>query len=73
MSRAATPWSNRFGSGSSRVDILVNNAGADFLTGPAAHWPFQRKLAALWELDVAATIQLSRQLGGQMLDQPAAE
>ncbi len=50
-----------------RVDILVNNAGADILTGPAAHWPFQRKFNALWELDVTATIQLSREIGSRML------
>ncbi len=49
-----------------RVDILVNNAGADILTGPSAHWPFQRKLQALWELDVTATIDLSREIGGRM-------
>jgi 3-oxoacyl-[acyl-carrier protein] reductase len=49
-----------------RVDILVNNAGADILTGAAAHWPFQRKSNALWDLDVTATIQLSREIGSRM-------
>src|SRR5262249_6718877 len=45
------------------LDILVNNAGADVLTGDAARWPFERKLQALWEVDVQATIRLSRLLG----------
>jgi 3-oxoacyl-[acyl-carrier protein] reductase len=48
------------------VDIWVNNAGADVLTGPAAHWPFERKLAELWRVDVAATIELSRLAGARM-------
>jgi 3-oxoacyl-[acyl-carrier protein] reductase len=50
-----------------RVDILVNNAGADILTGAAAQWPFQRKLDALWGLDVSATIHLSRAIGARMV------
>jgi 3-oxoacyl-[acyl-carrier protein] reductase len=58
---AAAAWDWRSG-----VDILVNAAGADVLTGDAAKWPFDRKLQALWEVDVAATIDLSRTLGSQM-------
>jgi 3-oxoacyl-[acyl-carrier protein] reductase len=50
----------------SRVDVLVNIAGADVLTGEAADWPFEKKLAALWQVDVLATIRLSRTLGQQM-------
>jgi 3-oxoacyl-[acyl-carrier protein] reductase len=46
--------------------ILVNNAGADILTGAAAQWTFPQKLQALWELDVTATIELSRQIGARM-------
>src|SRR5437868_11358385 len=30
------------------VDIWVNTAGVDVLTGDAAHWPLEEKLAALW-------------------------
>jgi 3-oxoacyl-[acyl-carrier protein] reductase len=48
------------------LDIWVNNAGADTLTGEAAHWPFEKKLARLWEVDVRATILLSRDAGGRM-------
>jgi 3-oxoacyl-[acyl-carrier protein] reductase len=48
------------------VDIWVNCAGADVLTGEAAHWSFERKLAALWQVDVAATMALSRTIGQKM-------
>lgn len=50
------------------VDILVNAAGADVLTDDAAGWPFDKKLAALWEVDVQATVELSRALGQRMKD-----
>jgi 3-oxoacyl-[acyl-carrier protein] reductase len=50
------------------LDILVNNAGVDVLTGTAAEWPFEKKLSALWQVDVAGTIYLSRALGGHMKD-----
>ncbi|HUY90860.1 MAG TPA: SDR family oxidoreductase [Pirellulales bacterium] len=49
-----------------RVDIWVNNAGADVLTGEAARWPYERKLEALWRVDVAGTMQLSRLAGARM-------
>lgn len=48
------------------VDIWVNNAGVDVLTGPAAKWTFAQKLAALWQVDVAATMHLSRTVGARM-------
>jgi 3-oxoacyl-[acyl-carrier protein] reductase len=48
------------------VDIWVNNAGADVLTGRATEWSFQQKLDALWRVDVAATISLSRLIGTRM-------
>ena len=48
------------------VDIWVNNAGADVLTGDAANWPFERKLTALWTVDVRATMMLSRLVGMRM-------
>jgi 2-amino-4-hydroxy-6-hydroxymethyldihydropteridine diphosphokinase len=48
------------------LDVLINNAGADTLTGEAAHWSFERKLAELLALDVAGTIRLSRNLGQRM-------
>jgi len=46
--------------------VWINNAGADVLTGPAAQWPFDRKLEALWHVDVAATIRLGRLAGQRM-------
>ncbi|MDZ4820245.1 MAG: SDR family NAD(P)-dependent oxidoreductase [Planctomycetota bacterium] len=48
------------------VDIWVNNAGADVLTGEAAKWPFERKLQQLWDVDVVASLRLSRAIGAKM-------
>jgi 3-oxoacyl-[acyl-carrier protein] reductase len=48
------------------VDVWVNNAGADVLTGEAASWPDERKLDALLELDLKATIRCSRLVAGRM-------
>ena len=48
------------------VDIWVNNAGADVLTGDAAQWSFEEKLARLWQVDVQGTIGLSRLIGPLM-------
>jgi 3-oxoacyl-[acyl-carrier protein] reductase len=45
------------------IDILVNAAGADVLTGEAGNWSFDRKLEALWQVDVLATIDLARSIG----------
>ncbi len=48
------------------LDILVCNAGADTLTGPAGKWSFDEKLEALLDVDVKATIRLSREIGRRM-------
>lgn len=48
------------------IDVWVNNAGVDVLTGPAAKWSFDEKLAALWRVDVAATLRLARAAGARM-------
>jgi 3-oxoacyl-[acyl-carrier protein] reductase len=48
------------------VDVWVNNAGADVLTGEAGHWEAERKLQALLELDLKATIRCSRLVAAQM-------
>jgi 3-oxoacyl-[acyl-carrier protein] reductase len=48
------------------IDIWINNAGADVLTGEAADMPFDEKLAALWKVDVVATLRLSRSVGERM-------
>ncbi|SFI37548.1 SDR family NAD(P)-dependent oxidoreductase [Planctomicrobium piriforme] len=42
------------------VDIWVNNAGADLLTGSQAKLPYAEKLALLWQVDVAGTLQLCK-------------
>ena len=48
------------------IDIWVNNAGADVLTGSAAELSFDQKLELLWQVDVNASIQLSREIGDRM-------
>jgi len=48
------------------IDIWINNAGVDVLTGEAADWSFEQKLAAAWEMDVRSTITLSRAVGAKM-------
>jgi 3-oxoacyl-[acyl-carrier protein] reductase len=48
------------------VDVWVNNAGADVLTGEAGQWPAERKLQALLELDLKATIRCSRLVAARM-------
>ncbi|HXG10994.1 MAG TPA: 2-amino-4-hydroxy-6-hydroxymethyldihydropteridine diphosphokinase [Gemmataceae bacterium] len=48
------------------LDIWINNAGADTLTGEAADWPFERKLAELLAVDVTATMLLGRAIGQRM-------
>lgn len=48
------------------VNIWVNNAGVDVLTGEAKNWSFEDKLARLWEVDVVATMRLSRLTGARM-------
>ncbi|MBL9084574.1 MAG: SDR family oxidoreductase [Planctomycetales bacterium] len=50
------------------VDVWVNNAGVDVLTGPTAKWSFDEKLAALWKVDVAGTMRLSREVGRRMVE-----
>jgi len=54
-----------------RIDAFVHNAGADVLTGAAAQWSFAEKLECLWEVDVAGTIALARQVAEEMQQQPA--
>ncbi len=48
------------------VDIWINNAGTDVLTSEAADWTFEEKLEQLWNVDIQATIHLSRIIGKQM-------
>lgn len=51
------------------IDIWINNAGADVLTGEAADFSFEQKLDRLWNVDVQATISLSRDCGQRMQQQ----
>jgi 3-oxoacyl-[acyl-carrier protein] reductase len=48
------------------VDVWINNAGADVLTGAAAKLSFEEKLEQLWQMDVSATVRLSRLVGQKM-------
>src|SRR5690349_3720367 len=50
----AQAWAER------TIGVWVNNAGVDVLTGEAAEWSFEEKLRRLWEVDVQATMELSR-------------
>jgi 3-oxoacyl-[acyl-carrier protein] reductase len=50
------------------VDIWVNNAGADTLTGAMAKATYDEKLARLWQIDVLATVRLSRLIGRRMFE-----
>src|SRR5205807_7172981 len=51
------------------IDIWVQCAGADVLTGEAARWPFERKLAELWAVDFRATMLMTRDVGARMKQQ----
>ena len=48
------------------VDIWINNAGADVLTGQVAREPFETRLRRLWQVDVHATMRMSRAVGQRM-------
>ena len=48
------------------VDVWVNNAGADVLTGEAGRWPAERKLEALLDVDLKATIRCSRLVAARL-------
>lgn len=49
------------------VDIWVNNAGAYLLSGEPANWPYDRKLQELLDVDVRATVLVSKQVGPRMM------
>lgn len=49
-----------------RIDIWVNNCGADILTGAAANFSYDKKLRMLLDVDLEATIHLSRLVGNHM-------
>jgi 3-oxoacyl-[acyl-carrier protein] reductase len=48
------------------VDVWVNNAGADVLTGERRSWSDERKLEALIDVDLKATIRCSRLVAARM-------
>jgi 3-oxoacyl-[acyl-carrier protein] reductase len=50
------------------IDIWINNAGADVLTGEATDWPFVQKLRELIEIDLMATMLMSRDVGRRMVE-----
>jgi 3-oxoacyl-[acyl-carrier protein] reductase len=55
----------------SGLDIWVNNAGADILTGGRGKLSFEEKLRELLEIDVRATMLLTRDAGRRMREQGA--
>ena len=48
------------------VDGWVNNAGVDLLTGPGASLTYSEKLARLLDVDIRASVLLSREIGRRM-------
>lgn len=48
------------------IDVWVNNAGADVLTGDSVRQSFEQKLETVWQVDVTATIRLTRAIGARM-------
>lgn len=48
------------------LDVWVNNAGADILTGGRLQLSFEEKLRELLEVDVRATMLLTREAGARM-------
>ncbi len=55
------------------VDCWVNNAGADVLTGALAEQDFASRLNEVLQVDVVATLLLSREIGGRMLARNARD
>ena len=64
--QAASDFVERAWSWRGNIDVWINNAGADTLTGEAGRWTFSRKLEALWQVDVRATMLLAREAGARM-------
>ena len=52
-----------------KVDVWVNNAGVDVLTSGLKHRDFESKLLALLQVDLLATIRLSRAVADRMVHQ----
>lgn len=51
------------------LDGWVHNAGADLLTGEGAKADFATKLDRLWQVDVAACLHATREIGQRFRDQ----
>jgi 3-oxoacyl-[acyl-carrier protein] reductase len=60
------PFVERAFGRNSKLDIWVNNAGADLLTGPDAKLDYGRQLECLLDVDVRATVLMSRDVGQRM-------
>lgn len=48
------------------IHAWVHNAGADVLTGPAAKWNYDEKLAALLAVDLTGTMLATKEVGRMM-------
>ena len=55
------------------VDVWINNAGGDVLTGQWKDQSLEKKLDYLLQVDVKATLMLSRAIGKLMADRADAE
>jgi len=53
------------------VDFWINNAGGDILTGDWPSRTLEEKLAFLWQVDVTATLMLSKSAGQRMRNSPS--
>ena len=54
------------------VDIWINNAGGDVLTGQWKDQGLEQKLDYLFEVDVKATLMLSRAIGSKMAERESS-
>jgi 3-oxoacyl-[acyl-carrier protein] reductase len=52
------------------IDVWVNNAGADIVTGEAAKWDWERKLDAIFAVDLKGTMACCREAAAAMRGRP---
>lgn len=61
-------WNWGASSGQGGIDVLVEAAGVDILTGERRSWSYERKLEALWRVDVEAGIRIARETARRALE-----
>jgi len=60
---AEAAWNWRGG-----LDSVILTAGVDILTGERKLWTFEQKLAALWAVDVQASVRVSRSIARRICE-----